>query len=301
MQAQDFSGVSTALVTPMTPEGAVDWASLEALVEQQISEGIQGLVAVGTTGESPTLSHDEHAEVIQRVMQVANGRVPVIAGTGSNSTQEAVELTRAADAIGVDAMLQVAPYYNKPTQEGLFRHFSAVAEATERPIILYSIPGRCVIDISNDTCLRLYEQHPHVLGVKEAGGSCDKVSDLRLRAGEDYLILCGDDGLTLPFIAAGAEGVISVASNWLAAELVEMVRLARGGDLQAARAIHLRCYPLFRDLFIEPNPVPVKALLKESGLIASDACRPPLYPLSQTNRARVLASAKLARPSLSPA
>lgn len=270
----------TALVTPMK-NGAVDHGGLASLVERQIAEGIQGLVAVGTTGESPTLSHDEHNAVVRTVAKTAAGRAPVLAGAGSNSTEEAVSLTRAADAEeGVDGLLHVAPYYNKPSEEGLFRHFSAIAEATRKPIILYSIPGRCGIGIGVETCARLFEKYPHVCGIKEAGGTPERVSELRQVMGDDYQILCGDDSLTLSFIAYGAIGVISVASNLVVKDLVRMVEAARNRDAATAEALHRRYYPLFKALFIEPNPVPVKVAMHRAGIIASPEVRLPLCEMS---------------------
>ncbi len=279
----------TALVTPMR-DGAVDYAGLEALVERQIAEGINGLVAVGTTGESPTLSHQEHNDVIHAVAKTAAGRVPVVAGAGSNSTSEAVSLTKEADAdAGVSGILQVAPYYNKPSQEGLFRHFSAIAEATEKPIILYSIPGRCGIEIGVDVCARLYEKHPHVCGIKEAGGTPERVSELRQVLGDDYLITSGDDSQTLPFISCGAQGVISVASNRVVGDLVAMVDAALAGKSAEAEALHRKYYALFKVLFIEPNPVPVKLAMHRAGIIASPEVRLPLCEMSQGNVARLYA------------
>ncbi len=275
-----FYGVSTALVTPLR-NGAVDFASLEKLIQFQIDGGIDGLVAVGTTGESPTLSHEEHAEVISAVASLTAGRVPVLAGTGSNSTTEAVMLTaRAHGTPGVSGMLVVAPYYNKPNPEGLFRHFSSIAESTDKPIILYSIPGRCGIEIDIGTCVRLRDRFPHVLGIKEAGGNALRVGELRTALGPDYLILSGDDNLTLPFMAYGAQGVISVASNLVVAPLVEMVKLALGNDFARAQAIALRHFSLCRTLFCEPNPVPIKTALALTGLIASSEVRLPLVPLA---------------------
>lgn len=292
MKTNSFSGVMTALVTPML-EGAVDYPGLEALVERQITEGINGLVAVGTTGESPTLTHKEHNEVIHAVAKTAGGRVPVLAGAGSNSTAEAVDFTREADAdAGVTGTLHVAPYYNKPSQEGLFRHFSAIAEATQKPIILYSIPGRCVIDISVDTCARLYEKYPHVCGIKEAGGTPERVSELRQVLGEEYLITSGDDSQTLPFISCGAQGVISVASNLVVGDLVKMVQHALAGEAAAAEALHRRYYPLFKALFIEPNPVPVKLAMHRAGFITSREVRLPLCEMAPAKEAELLAVLK---------
>ncbi len=283
MSTQSFSGVYTALVTPMD-KGAVSFADLQKLVEYQINEGIDGLVAVGTTGESPTLDHKEHLEVIRKVIEVAAGRVPVIAGTGSNSTREAVELTRQAHEAGADGMLQVAPYYNKPSQEGLYQHFQAIAEATDKPIILYSIPSRCVIEIGIETVVRLAENYTHVRTIKESGGSTDRVSQL-LQAGGDLLtVLSGDDNLTLPFMSAGAKGVISVASNLVVKDLSAMVRFALDNDYAAAAALNRKYYALFKNLFIEPNPVPIKYALQRAGIIGSAEVRLPLCPMSDSNR-----------------
>ncbi|TVR46958.1 MAG: 4-hydroxy-tetrahydrodipicolinate synthase [Puniceicoccaceae bacterium] len=280
-----FTGVFTALVTPFA-SGKVDFNALRDLVEWQIESGIQGLVPVGTTGESPTLSHQEHQEVIQAVVETARKRVPVIAGTGSNATSEAVELTAAAHAAGADGVLVVAPYYNKPSPEGLFRHFSAVASATDRPVVLYSIPSRCGIEIGVGVVERLLSRHPHVNHIKEAGGSCDRVDALRSTMGDDLVILSGDDGLTLPFISLGARGVISVASNLLPAEVVAMVGQALAGEA-AASAAHQRLSPLFKALFIEPNPVPVKTALHLVGRLPSAAVRLPLCEMESTTLNRL--------------
>ncbi len=296
MNTKQFSGVYTALVTPLLEE-SVDYASLEKLVEFQIGNGISGLVSVGTTGESPTLSPAEHLDVVRKTVEFAAGRVPVFAGTGSNNTAEAVTYTREADAAGATGMLQVAPYYNKPSQEGLFFHFSAVAEVTEKPIMLYSIPGRCGIDISVSVCRRLRDKYPHVSIMKEAGGSCDRVGQLRKELGDDYTVLSGDDSLTLPFMAAGADGVVSVASNYFPAEVSRMVRAALDNDFIAAQADHLRFFSFFKDIFIEPNPVPIKRVMAAAGLIASDAVRLPLAPLSLVNADHIEALvARLPRP-----
>ena len=286
MKTTKFSGVLTALVTPMA-EGKVSSRDLIKLIHYQIDQGIDGLVPVGTTGESPTLSHEEHAEVIRCVVETVAGRVPVIAGTGSNATSEALSLTRQAHQAGVDGMLQVAPYYNKPTQEGLFEHFSAVAEETDKTIVLYSIPGRCVIDIGVETVVRLHSKYPHISVMKEAGGDCDRVADLRLALGEDFTILSGDDSLTLPFMAAGAQGVISVVSNLAVKEMVALTRAVFNSDMKAARDWHLKLYPLAKALFTEPNPVPIKAALQWAGILQSAETRLPLSPLTAKNRDRL--------------
>ncbi|MDX2188071.1 MAG: 4-hydroxy-tetrahydrodipicolinate synthase [Opitutaceae bacterium] len=283
MKLRPLTGAITALVTPFS-NGAVSFGDLKKLVETQIKAGIHGLVPVGTTGESPTLSHEEHMAVIRATIECVRGRVPVIAGTGSNSTHEAIELTRLAHEAGADAMLVVAPYYNKPSQEGVFRHFAALAETTDKPIILYSIPGRCGIEIAVPTVVRLRKQYPHVRYIKEAGGSVDRVDQIKQALGRDMTVLSGDDSLTLPFLAVGGEGVISVASNYAPKRVVQLVEAALGGDYARARKVHQAMYPLFKNLFIEPNPVPVKYALKRAGLISSDEVRPPLCEMSEANR-----------------
>lgn len=281
---REFSGALTALVTPFR-QGQIAYDDLDRLVDAQIAGGVKGLVPVGTTGESPTLDYDEHIEVIRRVVARSAGRVPVIAGTGSNCTREAIDLTRRAEAAGVDAMLVVAPYYNKPSQEGLFRHFAAVAEATAKPIVLYSIPGRCGIEIAVPTIARLRAAFPHVNHIKEAGGSCERVDQIRRACGDSVTILCGDDGLTLPFMALGAKGVVSVASNLFPAEIARLCELAAAGRRAEALALHARFQPLFKNLFVEPNPVPAKYAMVRLGLIGSPEVRLPLCELTDANRA----------------
>lgn len=286
MPATSLSGVLTALVTPFSG-GNVAFDDIAKLVDAQIAAGISGLVPVGTTGESPTVNHAEHMDVVRAVIERAGGRVPVIAGTGSNSTREAIALTRAAHEAGADGMLVVAPYYNKPSQEGLFQHFSAIAETTDKPIVLYSIPGRCVIEIGVGTVERLRARYPHINHIKEAGGSCDRVDQLRKVLGDAVTILSGDDSLTLPFISLGAKGVISVASNLFPAEVIAMTRAALSGDFAAALKLHARLYPLFKALFIEPNPVPVKHAMASRGMISSPEIRRPLCPMSGSNLAHL--------------
>jgi len=278
MKLRPLTGTITALVTPFR-QHEVAYDDLARLVEFQIKGGIDGLVPVGTTGESPTLSHEEHMEVIRAVVAAARKRVPVIAGTGSNSTHEAVELTQLAHAAGADAMLVVAPYYNKPSQDGLFRHFCAIADVTDRPIILYSIPGRCGIEIGVPVVEKLAKRFKHVRWVKEAGGSVDRVDQLKTALGADITVLSGDDSLTLPFMAVGAEGVISVASNLLVREVGQLVRLALANDYAKAGRLHRKLYPAFKALFLEPNPVPIKAALARAGLIGSPEVRLPLSPI----------------------
>ena len=282
MKVRPLTGTITALVTPFR-DGRISYIDLKKLVAHQIKSGINGLVPVGTTGESPTLSYAEHMDVIRFVISEARGRVPVIAGTGSNSTHEAIELTKLSHDANADAMLLVAPYYNKPSQEGLFRHFSAIAEVTDKPIILYSIPGRCGVEISVDVVARLRAKYRHVAWIKEAGGSVDRVDQLKQALGNDIVVLSGDDSLTLPFMAVGAEGVISVASNLYAREIGQMVRLALENDFARAGKIHRKLYPAFKTLFIEPNPVPIKAALVRAGIISSGEVRSPLCDMTPAN------------------
>jgi 4-hydroxy-tetrahydrodipicolinate synthase len=278
-----FTGTYTAIVTPFK-NGRIDEGALERLVKLQIKGGVEGIVPVGTTGESPTLDYDEHIRVIERVVTISSGRVKVLAGTGSNSTNEAIHLTQRAEGVGADGALMVAPYYNKPSQEGLFQHFHTVARSTELPIVLYSIPGRCGVEIGVDTVRRLAESCENVVGIKEAGGNADRVSQLRAACGPRFEILSGDDALTLPFMAVGAQGVISVASNIIPRQVSDMVRSFAAGDLRAALKLHAKYYPLFKDLFIETNPVPTKAALAMMGM-ASEEVRLPLVPLAAANRA----------------
>lgn len=280
MSKQQFSGIFTALATPMK-EGAVNYNDLETLIQHQIKGDIHGIVSVGTSGESPTLTTAEHLDVIQATIQ-ASGSTPVYAGTGSNSTEEAVNMTRKADALGADGFLIVAPYYNKPNDEGMFLHFSKIAEVTEKPIMLYSIPSRCGIEISVDTAARLYEKYPHVCSMKAAEGSSEKVIQYVNKLGPDYAVLSGDDGLTLPFMAAGATGVVSVASNLIVKPLVDMVNAANSNDFDRARTTFLKYIPFFKVIFEEPNPVPIKYALQKAGIIQSAEVRLPLAPIAQS-------------------
>jgi 4-hydroxy-tetrahydrodipicolinate synthase len=286
---RSFTGAITALVTPFA-RGAVAYDELRRLVDWQIKQGINGLVPVGTTGESPTLDYAEHLDVIRCVIEQTRGRVPVMAGTGSNSTKEALYLTKEAHAAGADAMLVVAPYYNKPTQEGLLQHFSAIAEATDRPIILYSIPGRCGVEIGVGVVERLRARYPHVNHIKEAGGTVDRVDQLIQALGESVTVLSGDDSLTLPFMSVGARGVISVASNLYPKAVAQLAALALKGDYAKARALHRRLYPVFKTIFIESNPVPIKTGMVRAGIIGSADVRPPLCPMTAANRKTLLAT-----------
>lgn len=283
MDKKLLHGVHTALITPMK-DGKVSYGDLENLILKQIDGNVSGLVPCGTTGESPTLCKDEHLEVIRQTIGMANGKVPVIAGTGANSTQEALFLTENADQAGADAFLIVAPYYNKPSQEGLFAHFSAIAKRTEKPIVLYSIPSRCGIEISTDTVKRLRENHPHICALKEAGGRSSKVSETVVALDSDFTVLSGDDGLTLPFMSCGAKGVVSVASNLIPQKVVSLVSLALEGKFIDAQKVHLENYNFFTDIFCEPNPVPIKTLLHLKNVISSAEVRLPLSPVSDSNK-----------------
>jgi len=284
-QRTSFAGTHTALVTPFRDD-AFDVKAFRNLIEDQIKGKVQGIVPVGTTGESPTLSHEEHAEVVRVAVEAAAGRCKVIAGTGSNATSEAIGLTKEAVKLGADAALIVAPYYNKPSQEGLYRHYRAIAEAADIPIILYSIPGRCGIEIGVDTVARLAQDCPNITCIKEAGGSVERVNALKAVLPEEFEIVSGDDSLTIPFLSAGAVGVISVASNVIPAEVAAMVQAWLSGDKDGAMAIHRKYYPLFRDLFVEPNPVPAKYTLALHGKMTPDV-RLPLCPMSDASKARL--------------
>ena len=280
-----FRGTFTAVVTPFR-NGDVDFTAFEKLIETQIAAGITGVVAVGTTGESPTLSHDEKHEVIQRTITITNGRCKVLAGTGSNSTRDAIEATKFAEKAGVDGALLVAPYYNKPSQEGLFRHFKAIADITSLPVMLYNIPGRCSVDIAADTVIRLAEACRNIVSIKEASGSVERVGELRRRLPKEFTILSGDDSLILPFMAVGAVGVVSVASNLFPAEVCALVRACDSGDYKSAESLHRKLFPLFKDLFIEPNPVPAKTALGWRGAMSAEV-RLPLCEMTEANRTRL--------------
>ena len=285
-----FTGTYTAIVTPFK-DGKVDELTFERLVRAQIKGGVDGIVPVGTTGESPTLSFEEHIYVIELAIKFAAGKNRVLAGTGGNSTDEAIYLTIAAERAGANGSLQVAPYYNKPTQEGLFQHFRAIAYATKLPIVLYSVPGRCGVEIGVDTVKRLARECKNIIGIKEAGGNPDRVNQLRAALGDKFGIMSGDDSLTLPFMAVGAQGVISVASNVIPRQVAEMVRLFGSGRTNAALKLHQKYYPLFKDLFIETNPIPIKAALAMMGQI-QEQYRLPLSPMSTKNRTTLKATMK---------
>ena len=285
-----FTGTYTAIVTPFK-NGRVDEPALARLIQAQIKGGVEGIVPVGTTGESPTVDCEEHIRIIELSVKYAAGKIKVLAGTGANSTTEAVYLTQAAERVGADGSLQVAPYYNKPSQAGLYQHFKAIARATKLPLVLYSIPGRCGIEIAVDTVKRLAADCKNIVGIKEAGGSADRVSQLRAALGAKFTILSGDDSLTLPFMSVGAQGVISVASNVIPREVSQMVNAFARGDVKQAAQLHAKFYPVFKDLFLETNPVPVKAALAMLGVVAEEY-RLPLVAMSAANRAQLKATLK---------
>lgn len=255
-----MQGVITALVTPFNKDLTVDYGKLRLLIEDQIENGVDGLLSMGTTGESPTVSNAEHLEIIRVTVEQAGKRVPVIAGTGSNCTEEAILLTKEAKEVGADYTLQVAPYYNKPNQEGFYRHFSEIADRCQLPVILYNIPGRSGKNIEPSTILKL-AQNPNIIGVKEAAGSLPQVMEIIREKPEDFLVFSGDDNLTLPFISVGAVGVISVASNVIPKEIGHFVKTALAGNYAEARRLHYELYPLFNAMFIDTNPIPVKTAL----------------------------------------
>ena len=284
-----LSGVFTAIVTPFS-KGKVDYGKLAELVHIQLDAGIEGIVPVGTTGESPTLTVDEHLKVIETVIKTASGKSLVVAGTGANSTAEAVHLTKMAKNIGADATLQVTPYYNKPTQEGLYRHFSSVADECELPVVLYNVPGRSGLTIAIETIERL-SSNPYIVCVKEAGGSAERVSAIKNVC--DITVLSGDDSLTLPMMSLGAEGVISVASNIIPAEVKAMVDAWKEGNMDSALSIHNKYYRFFSDLFIETNPIPIKAAMAAKNLI-NEEYRLPICPMNQKNRETLLAAMEAA-------
>lgn len=278
-----FQGVYTALVTPMR-SGKICMESFSNLLNYQIKHNIDGIVLLGTTGEAPTISSSERRSLITTASASVKGKVPIIVGVGSNCTTQTIQNTIDSDNAGADAIQIVAPYYNKPTQEGLFRHFDAVAQCTEKPIMLYSIQSRCGIEISIPTIQRLRDKHPHILTIKDCTASCDRISELKKSLDDDFHILAGDDSATLPFTSLGATGIVSVASNLFVHELISMVNLALQNNFHEAAKIHHKFYPIFKGLFIESNPGPIKYTLYRQGLISSPELRLPMVPLLKENQ-----------------
>jgi 4-hydroxy-tetrahydrodipicolinate synthase len=273
-----LSGSLVAIVTPMAADGALDLPRLKSLIDWHVAEGTDGIVIVGTTGESPTVDVDEHCRLIEKAIEFAAGRVPVVAGTGGNATREAIELTKFAAKAGADYALSVVPYYNKPTQEGLYRHFSAIAEAADIPLILYNVPSRTIADLANDTVLRLAEA-ARIVGIKESTSSIERVTDLMARMPKDFMVFSGNDDSALAYTMLGANGVISVTANVAPGPMHRMIAAARAGDRATAIQINNSLLGLHRHLFIETNPIPVKWALARMGRIA-EGLRLPLTPLS---------------------
>ncbi len=282
-----FRGSFVAMVTPFR-NGKVDEAKVRELVELHASHGTDGLIPCGTTGESPTLSHDEHKRVVEVVLEAARGRLPVIAGTGSNSTAEAIDLTKHAERAGAAGALVVNPYYNKPTQEGLYRHFRAVAESVAIPILVYNIQSRTAVNVETGTLERLVRDVRNVAGVKEASGSLDQMSQVIAACGPDFAVLSGDDNITLPLLAIGGHGVVSVIANILPRETAEMVHAALDGDWKRARELHYKLFPLARAAFLETNPIPIKEAMAMAGMLEPEF-RLPMCRMGEANREKLRA------------
>jgi len=281
-----WTGVGTALVTPFTPDGAVDEAAVRRLARRQIAEGVHFLVPCGTTGESPTLTPEEHLRVVELVVEEAAGRVPVLAGAGGYNTHEVGELAAAVERLGADGILSVTPYYNKPTQAGLVAHYRAIASHTRLPIIVYNVPGRTGCNVEPKTLARLAAEIPTVVGVKEASGNMTQMCEVCRAVPEDFIVLSGDDALALPLMAVGGKGVISVASNVVPADMARMIEAALHGDFAAARADHNRLLKLMLVHFVESNPIPVKTAMAALGLLG-ETWRLPMVPPSDASRARI--------------
>jgi len=281
-----FTGSIVALITPFK-DGEIDRKSLKRLIEFHIENGTDAILIAGTTGESATLTFSEHEDLIKMSIDMAEGRIPIIAGTGANATHEAIELTKSAEKFGAAASLQIVPYYNKPTQEGIYQHFKAIAEETNIPLILYNIPSRTGVDMLPETFARLYGDFPNIIGIKEATGKVSRVSDMINLTNEDVVILSGDDALTLPMMAVGAKGVISVANNIIPKEISQMCKYALEGKFDEALKIHNKYWKLFKTLFIETNPIPVKTATYLMGLIDELELRLPLYYMKPENEEKL--------------
>ena len=285
--SQTFQGSFVAMVTPFR-NGKVDEAKLRDLVELHVTHGTDGLIPCGTTGESPTLNHDEHHRVVEIVIEAARGRIRVIAGTGSNSTAEAIDMTKHAERAGAAGALVVNPYYNKPTQEGLYRHFRAIAESVAIPVLLYNIQSRTAINVETDTLARLARDVKNIVGVKEASGSLDQMSQVIAACGPDFSVLSGDDNITLPLLAIGGSGVVSVIANIVPRETAELVHAALDGDWKRARELHYRLFPLARAAFLETNPIPIKEAMAMAGMLEPEF-RLPMCRMSDANREKLRA------------
>ena len=280
--SQTFQGSFVAMVTPFR-NGKVDEAKLRELVELHVANGTDGLIPCGTTGESPSLNHDEHRRVVEIVVEAARGRIRVVAGTGSNSTAEAIDLTKHAERAGASGALVVNPYYNKPTQEGLYRHFRAVAESVAIPVLVYNIQSRTAVNVETDTMARLARDVRNIVGVKEASGSLDQMSQVIAACGPDFSVLSGDDNITLPLLAIGGSGVVSVIANIVPRETAELVHAALDGDWKRARDLHYRLFPLARAAFLETNPIPIKEAMAMAGMLEPEF-RLPMCRMSDANR-----------------
>jgi 4-hydroxy-tetrahydrodipicolinate synthase len=278
-----FKGTFTAIVTPFNEDESLDLETLKKLVNFQVENKIDGIVPCGTTGESPTLEHDEHKQVVQTVVEAASGKAKVIAGAGSNSTKHAVELTKLAADLGADGTLHVCPYYNKPTQEGLFRHFSAVAKASDKPIVVYNIQGRTGINMETATLARLAKEYSNIVAVKEASGDINQMQEVIDTLPKEFDVLSGDDKMTLPLMKIGGRGVISVASNIIPGDVKQLTAYALSGDLQKAEELHNKLLPLFEGIFVETNPVPIKAALAMKGML-KEAYRLPMCEMQAENK-----------------
>ena len=286
-----FTGSIVALITPMDDKGNVCRSSLKKLVEYHIANGTSAIVSVGTTGESATLSHDEHGDVVMMTLELADGRIPVIAGTGANATSEAISLTQRFNDSGIAGCLTVTPYYNRPTQEGLFQHFKAIAEHTDLPQILYNVPSRTGCDLLPETVCRL-ARVKNIVGIKEATGNLTRVHQIKELVEDDFILLSGDDASALDFMQLGGHGVISVTTNVAARDMAEMCKLAAAGQFNEARIINHRLMPLHHKLFVEPNPIPAKWACKELGLVATDTLRLPMTPITDAGREAVASALK---------
>jgi 4-hydroxy-tetrahydrodipicolinate synthase len=289
MSREKFRGVGVAVVTPFQPDGALDEGAYERLVDWLIREGVDFLVPCGTTGENPALTHEEHLRVVELTVKSARGRVPVLAGAGSNNTSKAVDLALAALDLGCDGILTITPYYNKPTPDGLLRHFGAQAQAVEKrkpgfPMVLYNVPGRTGVNMAAGTTLRIARELPNVIGVKEASANLEQIMTILRDRARGFLVISGDDSWTVPLIALGGDGIISVAGNEIPRLMKEMVSAALKGDFSAAASVHHRILPLMVGNFIESNPIPVKTVMKMLGILENDTVRPPLAPLSESSR-----------------
>ncbi len=286
-----FTGSIVALVTPMDEKGNVCRSSLKKLIDYHIASGTSAIVSVGTTGESATLSHDEHGDVVMLTLELADGRIPVIAGTGANATSEAISLTKRFHNSGIVGCLTVTPYYNRPTQEGLFQHFQAIAQSTDLPQMLYNVPSRTGCDMLPETVARL-SRVKNIVGIKEATGNLMRVNQIKELVADDFILVSGDDASSLDFMQLGGHGVISVTANVAAREMAEMCKLAANGQFAQAREINQRLMPLHNKLFVEPNPIPVKWACRELGLVATDTLRLPMTPLTDESRPVIISALK---------